>query len=155
MRHKNGYPWAMRSIGRSVRSVRSVCKIKYSCYSWDSCSKKTRGQKISWSKNPWDQWDPCAYIKKIRVPNRFVLFVRFVFKKTCGQKISWSKNPWEWDTCAYIKKIRVPNRFVLFELFVFKKTRGQKISWSKDLVVKRVRSMCNDYSCSKNTIKNK
>ena len=82
----------MRSIGRSVRSVRSVCKIKYSCY-------------------------PCA--KKIRV------------RSVC-------------------KKI-----FVLFELFVFKKPRVQKISCSKDLVVKRVRSMCNDYSCSKNTIKNK
>ena len=80
----------MRSIGRSVRSVRSVCKIKYSCYSDYSCSKKIR--------------------------------VRSVCNKI----------------------------FVLFELFVFKKN-----SWSKNLVVKRVRSMCNDYSCSKNTIKNK
>ena len=57
------------------------------------------------------------------------------------------------------KKIRVRSVckkiFVLFELFVFKKPRGQKNSWSKDLVVKRVRSMCYDYSCSKNTINNK
>ena len=39
--------------------------------------------------------------------------------------------------------------FVLFVRFVFKKLVV------KDLVVKRVRSVCNDYSCSKNTIKNK
>lgn len=33
------------------------------------------------NKNPCDPCDPCAYIRKICVPNRFVLFVRFVFKK--------------------------------------------------------------------------
>ena len=29
MRHIKGHPWAMRSMGRSVRSVRSVCLIIY------------------------------------------------------------------------------------------------------------------------------
>jgi len=89
----------MRSIGRSVRSVRSVCK-KYSCYSDYSCSKKIR------------------------------------VRSAC-----------QIDSCYYFPLVSGPSANLV--LFVFKKTRGQKISWSKNLVVKRVRSMCNDYSCSK------
>ena len=90
----------MRSIGRSVRSVRSVCK-KYSCYSDYSCSKKIRVRSAC-------QIDSCYYFPLVSGPSANL--VLFVFKKqysSCSKiLLSVFKNNY---SCSIIQKSIIQN----------------------------------------------
>ena len=63
----HGIFWTRITRIKRIFLYKNLRQQNYSCYSSYSCSKKlvfkkTRGQKISWSK----EWDPCAMIIRVQ-----------------------------------------------------------------------------------------